>query len=1367
MSDLFSHPIIVTVLDANEFKRGPIRKIKTYAVWPNKVSEKIRNILKSGNNIQKLKKYFKSDPFELPDVPKITNKYKKIGGDAFSLEDIDLMKMEDVEKDDDDFEEDEKIISDTGFVNPPPLTFNKDVIMQNDHYIFPDDNLDTFKKKIQITTGIPTYRQHLWFESNGEVFSPCYELFIEGVVEYINIWKLMDSKTFINEIPVNVNWYSKRDTIKVYNKETSRLLSDIYNDYDNVFWFVIDINDIIQDRKQLSVRINSDIYVRELIYNSFIIKYWPCITNGVFNNFIKNENSLITEYPKLSLKTRHLKNIIDLETKLLKNNYLPSLTKIKNIIFLNNTKIEVINSHFSYGVSINLRNMFDEIVTNNTLVYVACNTDINGKQYNLIKKSTSGFNYLLKPDVGSIIIVITIPDTGDLFLNIFNDGKYYIDATWREDKHVTIDEAYAYAISHVNLVIKKINSMGEHVTIRKLIMMTQSNINISVVGLSFILKNNLTSSMFEGLKDNIQFFNTAGVLSVSSSDNNSITFYLHKGMNWFDNVRFTSITNISNEYDYKTNININQKWESIFIRNKSCIIKNRSEDILINISKIHVKEISSFIRYILLIIQMTKVENKSMVTSVERSISHMKELDPVLYDLKGMYNSKKKYSQICQKTNQPIITNTPSKKSIKYWNFTTNTDQYYECPNAKFPNIYFKTGIHPKNYCIPCCKKMELTDSSKHGHIFNSCMDNHEYVTKSKNVIKSNYITLYGKYLENYRLSHLPELSLGQLFYQQFSSSGKKMDTECLLKHGYYLYGLPQVIGNIQNAGMISIIAFTLSMNIYDFIDETSSLMTKQSSKWSLLLEGTISLYFKSMSEFVSGMKLAFMSNSVNIGFELWNDVFIDIAYLFWNIKIILFVDNGSMISLSISNNLKNIDEYFVPHNKYLFVLRDKDNVYMPIYFINTDNYKNNGDIETKLFKNTDKIISSVSIMIEDSIRKISYNVPPSLESVIDFIDNTDNSSFVINYILINQRNVCYAIVLNDNKEKDSVYFPVEESLHDHIDIKKVTSIYDHDLHTTDVKKIIKLKNEYNVWAEKNKYSQILMSVWILLNNKIVGWKDQYDNYIYHIAPIEIQEAKKIIDVPIIKHIYSTTFINKIIEEDAPSNVNTKVIAKNIYSHYLYQLFVLEFIGYINRSVNLGMRKKINDILKHYEKDRAGSIKSLNNLLVEFPIDYDTILSILSRFNISIDSTNPYEKLIGFKHTNFSYDTVSNIIKNSRFRFDYTDTFKLFSMDEKQLKENIEKIMLEIVEIVDEDPDINTISDSFVSCFSKSQKNEYCKNNKLLIEKNKYKEYLSFLVIDIQNPIKQRIILNPSIKTSINDFKFKINPKENIYINTR
>ena len=90
------------------------------------------------------------------------------------------------------------------------------------------------------------------------------------------------------------------------------------------------------------------------------------------------------------------------------------------------------------------------------------------------------------------------------------------------------------------------------------------------------------------------------------------------------------------------------------------------------------------------------------------------------YDFKKIYNSKIVYSRKCQKQYQPVIltddeyeklTKDKKESAVRYWNFTKQKPVWYSCPNAKYPFVKFITKMHPKDFCVPCCKKIAMNEN--------------------------------------------------------------------------------------------------------------------------------------------------------------------------------------------------------------------------------------------------------------------------------------------------------------------------------------------------------------------------------------------------------------------------------------------------------------------------------------------------------------------------------------------------------------------------------------------------------------------------------------------------------------------------------
>ena len=160
-----------------------------------------------------------------------------------------------------------------------------------------------------------------------------------------------------------------------------------------------------------------------------------------------------------------------------------------------------------------------------------------------------------------------------------------------------------------------------------------------------------------------------------------------------------------------------------------------------------------------------------------KGVKLLKKSDPLLY------GPVKDYARLCQKKNQPVITN--DKKDFPYINFSTGETTYYKCPNSNFPVLDFVKG-HPEDYCIPCCKKKfpkerRLRERQK-------CIETGKF-ENVKEVDKRGYIINYNK-KENdrNRVAKLPDNKDIQNFFGGNNfyvlTSGKNDIEELLNDHG-------------------------------------------------------------------------------------------------------------------------------------------------------------------------------------------------------------------------------------------------------------------------------------------------------------------------------------------------------------------------------------------------------------------------------------------------------------------------------------------------------------------------------------------------------------------------------------------------------
>ena len=100
------------------------------------------------------------------------------------------------------------------------------------------------------------------------------------------------------------------------------------------------------------------------------------------------------------------------------------------------------------------------------------------------------------------------------------------------------------------------------------------------------------------------------------------------------------------------------------------------------------------------------------------------------------------------------------KNLTKFINYTTKSPVYYGCPD-KFPHLSFRVGIHPKNYCLPCCDLGASTKTSKKHRANLLCLKDQTVDISKLSDIKVKipvHIFKYGKSIDAGRMSHVPKV---------------------------------------------------------------------------------------------------------------------------------------------------------------------------------------------------------------------------------------------------------------------------------------------------------------------------------------------------------------------------------------------------------------------------------------------------------------------------------------------------------------------------------------------------------------------------------------------------------------------------------
>jgi tmRNA-binding protein len=959
-----------------------------------------------------------------------------------------------------------------------------------------------------------------------------------------------------------------------------------------------------------------------------------------------------------------------------------------------------------------------------------------------------------------------VVDTNEnIRLIIFKNGNFTVKTEWREENHMDFTKIVTATSAKINPIIKQINNLGENVKYHKVTIpeLTKNNMNFTETAVSFYYDDDVTEAKFDVFKSILDDCREIGILSPKENLSLGVEYFFNKGMYLYDASRIEKTINVDNYYEFLSNAAVKQKWNTLFMRTRLFQIINVSSKIKINISGIRDDvEMDNFHMYLKAFLSIyqdntknMKIESNKLDFGKKNSLKSLRVQDPLLYDFKKIYKSNVIYAKICQKPHQPVILSDADydklpkdqkNKALKYWNYTTQKPVWYSCPNPKFPYIKFHVKQHPKDFCIPCCKKIEMGENVniKKQEIHNTCMDKHIYSGEKVNLTKgSHYIASYGKNIEPGRISRLPEHTLEPLFFDTYSINDG-IDQECVTTDGYYLYGVEQNAPALKNVGMLYIMSNVLNYGIVEFVNECGVRFKKENDSFRALLDGTAGLYFADINDVYNQMLELINPNTVSsISNIPWNQLIINIAYYYFGINTILFEDtNKESIDMVLPKGLKSYIEMFPESHKNIIVLH-KQMYYYPIYLFNTEIFKRTGIIDTKIFINESGLMAIIKSIVKKSLESQDFSTIKfhiELNAVKEFCKFADKT---IDEYYINYSNMCYAVII------EGCYFPITPS---HYPLEQdIVLKFDHYTGITRFDKLQNLIASFKKWntyvSKKNgldgifMYPTIDIEQWLEYKDNIIGFVS--NNINYYTAEMKVAAAKKHKDAPVQKLLYHPQTINKLICSVKKGKTKTEhnmkyndKLNKSLYNYYIYELLLLHFIKEFNSHRNTSFRNKINMIIS--KTNFSKNVTEVRELIDSID-DVEDVHKIKNLINKFITIHHDKKQLLAD-------------ISNTYFNFDKVALEVLRGKNIKDITAILTKIANKFVKI----SNVNIVSfpNMITACDSKIS-TDYCSGDKLLITKKTLTELISIIASDAADPEKWKWIFNSAfIARSVDYFKF-------------
>jgi hypothetical protein len=1320
-----------------------------------------------------------------------------------------------------------------------------------DIVIFPEDKISDIKYKINRYLNIPIFRQHLWYMNRGQCFPLKYTFLQSGSMITVNMLKevimhkVNENDEKILGIPINMFLYKNKDTLKIESSDQFTLIGNIHKKYNINELHLVDLDNWIDPiRTELRQLSATDKYQLNILYYSFILKYFPLMNIAAFEEYIEDA-SLKNSYPQLEPNIDELSYIDHQQSLILElYNLMDQYPEVVNTVdseikkSLTHTTLKVTSNYKSK--ILNFRVLFDKFELDDNVDAMRL-YDIYDNRH-LILNKTYGDN---KKSVDKIIpnviyfrVIVSRNPYQKLNLYIYPNGSYAIEASWNEELMYQFDNINHIIHMYITPVIKKINMMKCQVMYQnnyELPMINPSNIRYIDINISLFWKHAISTEMFKLMKSLLEKFASAHIIQEKILEKNMYSYFFKKGMFELDAKRIEKQSSINNYYAYLFNSDVRQKWFALFENIRVLNIIHRFSDIKLEISGIKEDEYYIFIRYIILLfikfkemIKSTKGDDDNIEKRMNsKPLNSLKEQDPELYNLK-QHGSNIVFSKICQKPFQPNLINEEQfnklnkdqkKNVVKYWNFTTKTSAYYKCPNAKLPYIKFITDKHPKGYCIPCCKKTPISDkdTDKQRIVYETCLRDGKCTKKDVAKSSSRYIMNYGKAINIGRLSNLPESTMEPLFYDSImetsseslsesssespSESPNKLPNKILnedstekinessnkknrvIETRYYLYGIPQTHPNINdNIGYLYTLSNALNLNLEELIKDTIKRIKDYPDYFPLLFNGNIVNYFVSYKVLCDTLYSIFIMNDefVNLNdFANWNQLFIEIANMYFNIFTIVFEDKNTVIQLNIPKYMTTYTDYQNEDSQHLIVLHNLGNFnWNPIYIIHKDIYFRTGIIDTKLYNFKSDIIQAINDIIKYKFTTSLDSNSITFDVVRRFIEN--HKKYQIDKLHLTYDNLCYAISV-----KNVGYIPIQLSYVKLFNLTCDISFTVDDIKPAMIKTLEDFMDSYNNWvaieSEKagftkvniahNKplidrvepiYPYMKIEQWLIYKNKFCGFKN--NNMNYYINPITINEGLKIQKCSIVELIYNPLVINKILQNhktiENKKDEREKNINHALYQKYSYHLLLLNFIKYFNSQKNTQMRLNIKKLMAktNFQGDLREFHNDLDTLMRKYSgLDTDHIL-----FQSDIDKLR--SMILEFISSGKNKKYILLIFDNDHFNFDNLSLERLKKMPKPQINYQLSKIANDLVDTKSNLPKNFEFPNILTNC---SNSNEmYCsKSHKLILDKDKLQEYISILTDEIRNPFTEKYLFSPLFIDNLVDyFKFIKRPMEHIEI---
>lgn len=949
--------------------------------------------------------------------------------------------------------------------------------------INPEDTVFDLRLKLSTVARVPLYRQHFFYYVNetGPVLP--YRITLDGAPVAVNWRDIGVHKTVtVAGIDVDQVLEEKKEGLHVEALDTFTLVASSGVQITSAYW--VDLYSVLpplvsperpNDGLAEALR---DQYSFDLLWYGALIKWWPMMDPDSCVLALTNPKGLAKSYPRLDPPVDQLEARWEAERVVVERakNWKELTTGATAVI---SASVKVVPSA---RVRVSVRNVFDWSETGGDVAAVSARFSVDatmaieagvelpattrlGDEVAVIASKRHASRYGPKdvavgeflshpPPNDSVTWALCRPiepgrPTELARLTIHGDGKYDAFAEWREDDKADFGAVRSELRRLVGDTINKVNGMGaaalplggalEGVA-------GSAGSALATITAAAYWPRSLTSAAYKEVKAKFRDYEKAGIVAIRGlQEGGNYTFYFRKGVTARDTRAADRVSAAGramlSQYAWLTDDAVASRWALAF-PGRVVKISHRTSDLRVEIQGAEsLKEFDHIRRYVFSFLDFAAKSVSGMPSSsADQSnvLRGLQENDPNLFDLKKYDRSAPVYSVLCQSGRQPkwVPSSEVDKhpQATRYWNFTAGTPAYYECPNPKYPVLGLRPGVHPRGWCLPCCRMATHAEGSKAVVANEECHRRYDdgpdagqsdEPSLPDDDIDTRHVLAYGKVVPIGRIALAPAEVAEGLLAGAFPEG-----------YGGYLVGVTQETPSVPQAGWAYALATALSeegRSAEDILDELADLAAAMEGTHFAIGGGGRA--FKSAAELADTIRSAFVRRENTFtafspggdAENVWPEMLRDLARVLYRVEVVELSDpsgKGSINMLADKRAIMQAERIVVVSscpagvyplamfNARLFLRTSQKDQWMVARYVFSPSTADMGSVP-------DKAVSNIKDAFGTLIKPESSGWP-------SLADLTAYKGATLVARLINMHNLCWGVLFKDAHERQ-VYIPVEE----------------------------------------------------------------------------------------------------------------------------------------------------------------------------------------------------------------------------------------------------------------------------------------------------------------------------------------------------